>query len=198
MSPNFFSVPDRYYFKNMATSDYGGFSWFMHDYKLQRRHVDKDGNVSYTTYAEGKFYYFDFKREFNQIVKVVEKAFLGNVTFDTRLKTVETESVDFNKKFKIYCSDPLTAFYILTPQMQEKIMKFEKEFNGRFYMSFYKSCLCICLEGIENYKSCNIYSSLHGSKIARLEKYILFPKLIIDELKLSSDKFNSDNKYDIA
>lgn len=198
MSTKFFSVPDRYNLTSHARSSYGGFSWFMHDYKLERRHRDKDGNVSYTTYAQGKFYYFDFKREFKQIVRVIEKSFLSNACIDPRLDNIETESVEFNKKFKISCTDPLTAFYILTPQIQEKIMEFEKNYKGSFYMVFQGSCLCIALDGVENYNSCNILSSLNGSKIERLRQGILFPKLIIDNFKLSGDKFNSDRDYTAA
>lgn len=194
MSPKIFSVPDHYALNNYAESTYGGFNWFMHDYVLQRRERDRDGNVYYVTYARGKFYYFDFKREFNQTVRVIERSYFSNACINPYLEVIETEFVEFNKKFQISCSDPLTAFYILTPQIQEKIMEFEKYFGGSLYLIFQNSCLCVALDGVENYKSCNIYSSLNGKKINQLKQSILFPKLIIDSLKLSSDKFNSDKK----
>lgn len=197
MSPQFFRKPDRYTFSNYAYCE-GELPWFTHNYVLEEIHRDKDGNISYQTYAKGKFYLFDFKREFNQIVRVTERSFFGNSVNITSLKPIETEYYEFNKKFKIQCTDPLTAFYILTPQIQEKIMEFEQSFNGKLFLSFQNSCLCVCLEGVESYHSCNIYSSLNGDKINRIKTMIMFPKIMIEQFKLSSDKFNSDKEYNIA
>ena len=36
---------------------------------------------------------------------------------------VKMEDVDFNRMFKIYAENELDAFYILTPNMMEKIKK---------------------------------------------------------------------------
>ena len=77
---------------------------------------------------------FDFKREFNQVVKVLETRGLGaNVR---GLEKIDTESINFNEKFDTYTSDSLTAFYVLTPQIQEKLLELETKFKGSIFFAF--------------------------------------------------------------
>ena len=127
LEPGFFQSPDRYYLEDYLKASYDGVDFEMSDFTFQERHVTTDSkghtHTTYVTYAKGRFMIFDFKREFNQVLKVVETAQLG---LNTRgLEKIETESVDFNKKFKTYSSDPLTAFYVLTPQIQLKLLELD-------------------------------------------------------------------------
>ncbi|NLA87235.1 MAG: DUF3137 domain-containing protein [Clostridiales bacterium] len=49
---------------------------------------------------------------------------------------VETENINFSKKFQILTGDPHTAFYILTPHFMEYILSLDQRANGQTYMSF--------------------------------------------------------------
>ena len=104
LEPGFLKRPDRWHSEDYLKASYDGVGFEMSDFTFEERHVttDSKGNTrtTYVTYAKGRFMIFDFKREFNQVLKVVETAYLGLNTHG--LEKVETESLDFNKKFKTY------------------------------------------------------------------------------------------------
>ena len=54
----------------------------------------------------------------------------------TGQSTVETESAEFNSRFQIIASDAHTAFYVLTPQLIEQIIKADKKASARMLISF--------------------------------------------------------------
>ena len=57
---------------------------------------------------------------------------------------IKTESVAFNKQFDIYCEDEHDAFYILTPQMMERISAFEKRMQTKVYLCFKEDGYLYC------------------------------------------------------
>jgi hypothetical protein len=138
MTPGFFAAPDRYLNDGYMQSSYQGIPFEKANYNLQKReeHHDSKGNttVTYDTYAKGSIYRFAFGRQFGAIVKVLEKN--GFLTTSNGLSKVETEYIEFNKKFVVLTSDQTLVFYLLTPQIQEKIMSLEGKFKGQFYMAF--------------------------------------------------------------
>ena len=80
MEPGFFKYPDRFYSEDYVKATYNGIPFEMSDFDLRERHVHRNSNgsttVTYETYAKGRFMIFDFKREFNQVVKVAETKYL--------------------------------------------------------------------------------------------------------------------------
>lgn len=52
---------------------------------------------------------------------------------DSPLPTVETENPDFNKEFTTYCEKDDDAFYILTPQVMEKMLGVAKTYKRVIY-----------------------------------------------------------------
>ena len=72
----------------------------MCDFTFQERHVttDSKGNrrVTYVTYAQGRYMIFDFKREFNQILKDNQNGSREARYFD-EASLEEKKSMIFNK-----------------------------------------------------------------------------------------------------
>lgn len=139
LAPGFFATPDRYFHSDFLSSTYDGIPFERGKYDLQRRETTTDGKghttTTFVTYAKGTMYHFTYERDFGQIVKVLEKQgffALGH----QGLKKVETEYILFNKKFLVLASDETTVFYLLTPQIQEKILSLEGKFRGQFYLAF--------------------------------------------------------------
>lgn len=139
MKPGFFATPDRYIGRDYLTSVYDGISFEKAHYDLQRRQETTDSKghttVTYVSFAVGTMYRFVFERDFGQEVKVLERKGILSVA-SGGLKKVETEFIAFNKKFMVLASDDTTVFYLLTPQIQEKIMSLESRFKGQFYLAF--------------------------------------------------------------
>ena len=173
-------------------ANYDGVDFEMSDFTFQERHVTTDSkgrqSVTYVTYAQGRFMIFDFKRDFNEIVRVVENAYLG---LHTRgLEKVETESIDFNDKFKVYASNPVTAYYVLTPQIQLKMLELESKFKGSVFFSYMQGKLYVAITDGVSILDINASKKISQETIEILDSQLLLPASIINELGLSSEKFS--------
>lgn len=193
LESGFFKRPDRWHLEDYLKAAYDGVDFEMSDFTFEERHVTTDGKgntrTTYVTYAKGRFMIFDFKREFNQVLKVAETTYLG---LNTRgLEKVETESLDFNKKFKTYTSDPLTAFYVLTPQIQLKLLELESKFKGSIFFGYMKGKLYIAITDGISILDIDASKKISEDTMAILESQLMLPASIINELGLSSEKFST-------
>ena len=192
LEPGFFKYPDRFHSEDYVGAVYNGVPFMMSDFTLLERHESRSSNggttVTYQAYAKGRFMVFDFKRDFNQVLKIAETKYLGLTT--KGLEQIETESVEFNKKFKTYTSDSLTAFYVLTPQMQLKLLELESKFKGSIFFGFMKGKMYVAICDNVSILDINASKKVTEETLAILESQLLVPAAIINELKLDSDKFN--------
>lgn len=191
LEPGFFQRPDRWYLEDYLRAAYDGVPFEMSDFHFQEKHVttDSKGNtrVTYVTYAKGRFMIFDFKRDFNKVVKVADNTGYG---FNTRgLEKIETESIDFNKKFKTYATDGITAFYVLTPQIQLKMLELESKFKGSIYFGFMSGKLYVAITDGVSILDINASKKISEDTMKIIESQLLLPASIINELGLSSDKY---------
>ena len=192
MEPGFFKRPDRFYSEDYVAAKYNDISFMMSDFTLQERHVSCNSNggttVSYVNYAKGRFMIFDFKRPFTQVLKIAETKYLG---LNTRgLEKIETESVAFNKKFDTYTSDSLTAFYVLTPQIQLKLLELESKFKGSIFFGYMNGKMYVAICDNVSILDINASKEITEEVLSILESQLLVPAAIINELKLDSDKYN--------
>lgn len=191
MEPGLFMRPDRYHTEDYLQASYDGVPFEMCDFEFKERRVSTDGKghttTTYVTYAKGRFMIFDFKREFTQILKVVENTYLGVTA--RGLEKVETESVDFNKKFKTYSSDPLTAFYVLTPQIQLKLLELESKFKGSIYFAYMNGKMYVAIADGISILNINASKKISMNTYKMLESQLILPASIINELGLSDAKY---------
>ena len=149
MKPGFFAPPDRYYSRNYMTATFDGIEFEKSHYQFQRRetHTDSHGNTTttYVDYAVGTMYHFAYGRNFGGILKVLEKSGFSFINGNQGMQKVETEYINFNKKFLVLSTDQQLVFYLLTPQIQEKILSLETLAAGQFYMAFIGDELFIAL-----------------------------------------------------
>ena len=201
--PGFFAKPDRYNTDHYVSASYSGIPFQKAHYNLQKReqHTDGRGNttVSYVTYAMGTMYRFDYQRDFGQTVKILEKAGRFDFAF-SGLKKVETEYIEFNKKFQVLASDETLVFYLLTPQIQERIMGLEKLFKGQFYMAFIGGDLFIAVNDSDQSISIKMGQPLTEDVVEGLLMLLAIPKVFIDLLGINKDKFknNAGANYDLS
>jgi len=194
MKPGFFHKPDRYFGRDFMSSSYDGIPFEKASYQLQEKQVRSDGKHTYTewvTYAEGTMYHFTFERDFGQVVKVLEKQ--GLVSFGSAgLKKVETEFILFNKKFATLASDETTVFYLLTPQIQEKILDLEGTFAGHFYLAFMGRELFIAVDDSHQSISVKILKPITEETINHIYTVYAIPMVFITLLGLDKNKFKKD------
>jgi hypothetical protein len=195
LAPGFFSTPDRYYGRDYMSCTYNNIPFEKAAYDLQRKetHTDSKGNTytTYETYAKGTMYHFTYERDFGQIVKIIEKS--GMLFFGSAgLKKVETEYILFNKKFKVLASDETTVFYLLTPQIQEKIMALESKFRGQFYMAFIGNELFIAVNDSGSSIQIPFRFPITKEVLTPIVECLGIPAVFINLLGLNKNKFEKN------
>ncbi|MCM1497104.1 MAG: DUF3137 domain-containing protein [Clostridium sp.] len=120
------------------------------DIKMEQKHesTDKNGHTSthYTTVFKGPFMRIPLGEELNGYIKILERknkrkragfiADLFNSVINKKEKNVELENEAFNNKFQVKTDNEELAFYILTPQFMENIMKADEYAEGYTNISF--------------------------------------------------------------
>jgi membrane protein implicated in regulation of membrane protease activity len=92
------------------------------------RQVSSGKNSRSVTKFEGQWLIVELKKELPEKVIIRE---------DSKARSdVETENIEFNKKFRIETSDPHTAFFVLTPHFMEYILRINKRANAKTHLCF--------------------------------------------------------------
>lgn len=181
--------PDRFSGEDYIKGTYKGVAFEVSDVTLRERveHVDSKGNrtVTYPVYFKGRWYIYKFPKTFKGTLKVCEK----HPNEARGLEKVETESIAFNKKFKLYASDKQYAFYHLTPIMMEKLLDLEKMHRGSIYFYYTGNELHIGVNDSQDYMEIPFRKAIDEKAMKAFEGDVDLIPAIINELKLTSDKF---------
>lgn len=152
---------------------------------LIQEHRSNGKNSSTVTMFSGVIYSFDFEKDIDVSLKIFEK---NDTHLKKGLNKIETESISFNKKFKTFTNDDLKTFYILTPEIQEMMLKIEETFPGKVEFSYENGKMYI---GIESQKVGFKFSLKNpvSDNFDYIEKqFSLIPKFI-EVFKLSTSKY---------
>ena len=85
----------------------------------------------------------------------------------------------------------MTAFYVLTPQIQLKLLELESKFKGSIFFGYMKGKLFVAITDGVSILDINASKKISENTMAILESQLILPASIINELGLSSDKFSS-------
>ncbi len=107
----------------------------------QRRRSNK--RTYYVTTFKGRFYEFDFPKQFNSNVFLLQP---GQYRPFSGFEKVKLESIDFNSEFKIYTNNEHDTFYLLTPQLMERLLVLDKKYRDKIGFSFLYSKLYIAID----------------------------------------------------
>lgn len=92
------------------------------DLDVEKEEKDRDGNEKTVTVFKGIFGYVDFPFEFNCTLCLNTRYYEKNIP----MQKVELEDIQFNKLFRVSCSNQIEARYILTPDMMSKLLSFDE------------------------------------------------------------------------
>jgi hypothetical protein len=201
LRPGFFAKSDRFHSNDLLDATYDDVSFDQCHFQLEKKTNSKNGS-SYDTYGQGTIYRFNFTRTFKGRVKVMEKRTNASlvglsatqcITYDDpSLKKVETEYIEFNNKFEVLASDETIAFYLLTPQMQEKIMSFEGKFKGAFYLALVSNHLYIVVNNSDDSFKIPTNNQITAEDLSPVIELLSIPKVFIEQLHLASYKYKAD------
>ena len=188
-STEFLKRADRFHTEDYLSGEMEGVAFVSSDVKLAERHVEHTKNGTrtyYETYFLGRVFIFEFNKEFQGYLQVLEG---GRPTVNRKYEKVKLESVQFNKKFKTYATNEHSAFYVLTPHLMEALMDFEKKNKGKIQFSFLGSKLHI---GINNFKDTfelKMFRKLDQSVFDEFKRELLVIQDVIKELRLNNNIF---------
>lgn len=193
---------DRVCANDYVKAKYKDVNFECSDIDVQKRYTDSDGNTSYTSIFKGQWYIFEFNKQFKSKVGVYEKCFEScireNFIYTDGLKKVELEDVEFHKDFRVYAKKEVEAFYILTPQIIERIKKLNEEIAGKFFFCFCNNKLHV---GLCNNKDLYEHSIFSKINLEKENKKILGELMTIinfvDTLKLDNNLFKRDIELEV-
>ena len=188
-STEFIKRADRSHTEDFISGSMDGVEFVSSDVILEERHTRRTKNgveTYYVTYFLGRIFAFDFNKQFEGYLQVLEQ---GRPTVNRKYNKVKLESVVFNKKFKTYASSEHSAFYVLTPHFMEALMKFEQQNRGKINFSFIDKSLYIGINNMRDTFELKMFKALDENTINEFKKELLVIKEVIDELKLNNNIF---------
>ncbi len=189
MNSCLFKKPDRYHCEDLMYGTIDDVQFMSSDVHMEERHVRVDSkgrrHVEYVTFFQGRWFVYDFNKEFNGIIQVREDGLLQGLPWGINAEKISMEDVEFNKKFKTYATNQHDAFYVLTPTLMVNMKKLESRYPGRIYFSFIGSQLHIAIYNNKNSFEPPLFSPVDDRFIDEQVQEINILREIVNELKLN-------------
>lgn len=189
---------NRFSSNDLISGTYKDVKFVQSDVQIQdiTTHTDGEGHThtDVDNILIGKWMIFDFNKSFKANIQVKSKFFgysnLGYKLGESKYKTVKMEDEDFNKKFTIHAQDEHDAFYVLTPQLMERIKSLNEGLKGKMMFCFIDNKLHVALN---NNKDAFEYSVLKKLDENVINEYVSGEIRVItdfvDKLNLENDIF---------
>jgi len=194
-STKMLNMGDRFESSDYVSGKYKNVPFELSDVHIQEVVVISNGKTTTTTYTtifKGRWMIFDFNKTFKSNIKVAAKNFFGGrSTIFSKLQRVKMESEEFNKKFYVFGDNEHDVFYILTPQLMEKIEELSDSIGGRVMLCFINSKLHVALNNGRDYFEPNsIFSNKSDDDIVgQINNEIRQITMFIDKLDIDTDIF---------
>jgi len=178
----------RYQSEDYIEGEINNVHFISSDVHLQeRRSTGKSSH--YVTYFKGRFFQFDFNKNFDGKIFVLE----GNMPFLFHgYDKIKLESVEFNQVFNTYTDNEHHAFYVLTPHFMEALLELEAKHHGKITMSFINNKLNIAINDKSDTFECAMFRHFDENIVNEFKSDILIIKSIIDSLKLDRVIFKEE------
>lgn len=169
--PNFNRINGSDY----ISGNYRGRKFIYCDLLLELETKHSDGDRSVTTMFKGQLMKMELGKDIGGFVRIRERknprksnGFFENIfgTFNSH-NSIETENAAFNNQFEIKTSDDQLAFYILTPQFMESVMRLDELADGYTNIEFRDTSVVLTLNNGKD--SFEVNKTLRSQK--KLEKY---------------------------
>jgi len=191
-STEFLKRADVFESEDFLSGKMDGVSFVSSDVRLQERHVEHTDNgtrTTYVTYFLGRVFRFEFNKTFEGYLQVLEK---GRPVRNRDYKKIKLESVDFNKKFKTYCTSEHAAFYVLTPHFMEALREFEKKNKGKISFSFIDNYLYIGINNFRDTFELKMFKVLNEETFDEFKQELYVIQEVVKELRLNNNIFKKE------
>jgi len=181
MASELLAKPDRFYSNDLIQGNYQDVGFAMSDVTMQRV-IQTGKTTTVQTYFRGPVMVFDFHKE-TQGKLIVQQSRRGQLF--SSYKTVKLESVQFNKRFFTYSTNPKLAFFILTPHFMERLQRLEEEVPGQFYFSFINSKMYVALHNNQDLFEISMFGTINEKIYDRFYHEVKIIVDLIEELRLN-------------
>ncbi|MCL2638767.1 MAG: DUF3137 domain-containing protein [Oscillospiraceae bacterium] len=176
---------------DMVEGFYKGVRFSFSDIHLEMVRKTKNGTTR-TTKFKGQWLVVELAKVLPWSLQLKSRLAVGK-----RVKSdVETENMDFNKRFQIICRDAHTAFYILTPHFMEYILNAKHKSDSQLHMNFHGQQVHTAMHsGRDLFEPCGrkLYSMDNITALRKqMEWDVNYITSIIDELLLNENLFNTE------
>lgn len=124
---------NRYHKEDLITGKYKNVYFVQSDLKVQ--YESNGEHDTTTTYFRGRWIAIDYPKKFNGTVVIIDNSFAYGVK-RKELEKIQLENPNFNDMFTVRASDMQLGYYLLTPQLVEKIMELKQSTNGNIIVCF--------------------------------------------------------------
>lgn len=139
-------------------------------------------STSVITMFRGRLFEIDYDKKINEQVYVFPNR-KNYLPMFSGISKVELESIDFNNRFDVYCSNDHTVFYVLTPVVMEKIKELNDQYN-KLAISFKPGKMYVAIDTRIDYFDISLFKALDTHFLDQIETDILVIKEIIKTLSL--------------
>ena len=117
------------------------------DIKKKVKERDKDGNIEerIVPVFKGRFFIFVFPKQFNSELIVTAPSQL-KIIHPGNTNQLETESIDFNRRFITYAGNGPEAFYILTPDIMANLETLADQYPDQLSLVFTGNKLYLAID----------------------------------------------------
>lgn len=151
----------------------------------------------HTVVFSGRWMIFEFNKAFRSNVQIVQRGFCNTTrkrTFemsDSLFDPVTLESADFNSRFRVYAKNEHEAFYLITPQLMERLQQLADRVEGKLFFCFVKNQLHVAMQTNKDaLEAPSVFKPLDEEKTTqKLREEIEVITQFIDALSLDNDLF---------
>ena len=198
-STHVINTGDAYSSNDYTTAKYKDVAFSQADVTIQEESTDSDGNTHYTTIFKGRWMIFEFPKPFTFRLQVVEKWFSASRKLrkdkETRRKIerIRTESIEFDKRYKVYAEDGFEAYYILDPAFLSHIEDLGNSHKGKLMLAFIDNKLHVALnDGNDAFEPPSPFKKLdEKTESAKIHHDIKTITDFVDFLKLDRKLFKN-------
>jgi hypothetical protein len=177
---------------DLVEAEYRGIEIAFSDICLTHTERSGDDDEKTVTDFEGQWLTVRMAKSLQAQVRLIERSLDFNLFANK--SDVETESIEFNKKYRILTDDPHTAFYVLTPHFMEYINAMDARASARTYMWFVGNMVHVAIDSRRNlFEDISTTSLLKPAGFDSLRNQfrgeIRYVTSIVDELLLNEYLF---------
>ena len=175
----------RYHSKDLIEGKSEGINFKCSDV-LQKEVHSNGKTTTVVTVFQGRFYEFDFPKKFKHNLLLLQPMHFRPFSGFHKIKT---ENIEFNSELKIYARDDEEAFYILTPQMMERLLYMDDKYLDKISFSFIDEKLYIAIDSRKDYFDIKPFKQVDSSILTEYQTELNDIKEFINVLQLDETLF---------